>query len=141
MLRITDQAERRALQVTLCLLAVVPIGAGLAGALIGLASPGAGAGRAAAILDSHYRYLSGLLLAIGVLYMGLVPRIECRGGAIRMLTAAVVTGGSVRLLGLLEAPHPDPVVVFALAMELLVAPALALWQARVASRVRAGARR
>lgn len=124
--------ERRALQVTLCVLALVPIGAGLAGAILGLVNPGRATGAVQIALDSHYRYLSGILFAVGVLYLRLAPDIERNGNQIRLLTALVFAGGLFRLLALVASMRPEPTILFALAMELCIAPLLALWQARIA---------
>ncbi len=82
-------------------------------------------------LDSHFRYLSGLLLGIGLGFVCTIPRIETHGARFRLLTAIVVVGGAGRLLSLLSGPL-SPVMLAALCMELLVTPGLALWQWRVA---------
>jgi hypothetical protein len=120
--------ERRLLQIAIALTACVPVFAGLTGVWKGAAAFGAWPGAAA---DSHLRYLSGLLLAIGLLYWGCIPAIERRGGLIRALTAIVVVGGLSRLAGVVMAGDPG-VMRWAFVTELGVAPALCLWQARVA---------
>ena len=120
--------ERRALQLCILIAAVVPVFGGASGVVLGEAAfgPWAGAGE-----DSHIRYLSGLLLAIGVAFWACVPTIERRGQTVRLLTAIVVTGGLARLGGLVA--HGDPGRMrWALVMELIVTPAICLWQARVA---------
>lgn len=123
--------EKRALQFAVAIGSLVPIGAGAAGMLVGprLVGPaGVGAGE----LDSHFRYLSGLLLAIGLGYLSTIPRIETHGGRFRLLTGIVVVGGIGRLLSLLAIGPPTATMIGALAMELLVTPGLAVWQHRVA---------
>ena len=82
-------------------------------------------------LDSQFRALSGMLAAIGVAYWTTVPDIERAGARFGLLTLIVVAGGFARALGMLIAGPPGPVMGAALALELLVAPALYLWQARV----------
>jgi hypothetical protein len=94
--------------------------------MLGSASVGAGD------LDSHFRYLSGLLLAIGVGFVSTIPRIETHGGRFRLLTGIVVMGGIGRLLSLLAIGMPSSAMIAALGMELLVTPGLAIWQRRVA---------
>ena len=116
--------ERLALQATVALAALVPVIAGAAGVL-------AGARQEAAGFDSHFRYLSGLLLGLGLVFWGLIPNIERRTGLVRMLTLVVVVGGLARLFSYIERGDPG-VMRWALAMELVVTPALCLWQARVA---------
>lgn len=138
-----SRASVRALQGAVSLAGLVPVSAGVAGVILGLGladSPPGGIGMAGAAtavagapaLDSHVRYLSGLLLAIGVAFWSLVPGIEARGPAFRMLTAIVVAGGLARLFGLLAIGVPPPAMLAGLAMELVVTPLLCLWQAAVA---------
>jgi Domain of unknown function (DUF4345) len=123
--------EKRALQVAVATACLVPISAGAAGVLLGPRILGSGI-VTAADLDSHFRYLSGLLLAIGMGFASTVPRIEAHAGRFRLLACLVVVGGIGRLWSLLSIGAPSPVMVAALAMELLVTPGLALWQHRVA---------
>ncbi len=122
--------ERRILQAAVALGCVVPILAGGIGVLNGLAMVGITAASASA--DSHFRYLSGLLLAIGLGFLSTVPSIENRSGRFRLLAALVFIGGLGRLVSLTRGGAPYASTVFALAMELAVTPALALWQWRIA---------
>jgi len=120
--------ERRALQIAILLAGIVPVYGGGAGALRGEAAFGVWAGAAQ---DSHMRYLSGLLLGIGLIYWSCVPTIERRGDIVRVLTAIVFIGGLARLAGVFLAGDPGS-MRWTLGMELVVAPLLCLWQARVA---------
>jgi hypothetical protein len=122
--------ERRLLQITVALLGFIPVGAGLAGVLLGPAMLRIAAAGASA--DSHFRYLSGLLLAIGLCYWRLVPTIERAGPAVRLLTLIVVIGGLGRLISFFGVGIPSPAMLGGLVLELLVAPLLWLWQMRVA---------
>ncbi|MDQ2804824.1 MAG: DUF4345 domain-containing protein [Pseudomonadota bacterium] len=126
----------RLLQFAVAIGGLVPVGAGLAGVLLGprMADDMAAGLGGAMSLDSHFRYLSGLLLGIGLAFWSLIPDIAARGPAFRLLTALVVTGGLGRLLGLMLAGTPSPPMLFGLAMELVVTPLLCLWQSRVAAR-------
>lgn len=108
----------------------VPVAAGLLGVLTG---PAFIADSAYPVpVDSHIRYLSGLLLAVGVAFWTTIPHIEDRTGRFRLLTALVVTGGLARLLGIVQHGAPSASTLGALAMELGVTPLLCLWQAAVA---------
>lgn len=129
----TPGTERRALQVAIALLSLVPVAAGLAGVLEGPAMVDGPVGTASQ--DSHIRYLSGLLLAIGVAWWSVIPAVERHGARVRLLTALVVCGGVARLLSLAVVGVPSWPMVGGLVMELLVTPAIALWQARVARRM------
>ena len=123
--------EKRALQLAVAVGSLVPIGAGAAGVLMGPHMLGS-ASVVSGDLDSHFRYLSGLLLAIGLGYASTIPRIETHGGRFRLLTFIVVLGGLGRALSVLAIGIPPPAMAAALVMELLVAPGLALWQHRIA---------
>lgn len=125
-----SRIERHALRATICVACLVPIGAGGAGVLLGPRMAHSAAGTAD--IDSHFRYLSGLLLAIGLGFASTVPRIEEQGARFRLLAGVVVLGGLGRVISLLAIGVPSPAMVAALAMELVVTPALALWQRRVA---------
>lgn len=125
--------ETRLLQLAIAVCGGAPVAAGLAGALFGPAmldqasNPG---------LDSHFRYMSGLLLAIGIAYWSTIPRIELAGSRFALLTLVVVCGGFFRAMGLLITGPGDPWMLAALVMELIVTPALYLWQGRVARQAR-----
>ena len=118
------------LQVSVAVLSLVPISAGLAGAIfgIGVFEPATSLGFDA---DSTGRYLSGLLFAIGLAFWATVPKIEAQGIRFRLLTLLVFTGGLARLAGLFLVGLPSAGMLFGLAMELLVTPALALWRERL----------
>ena len=119
--------ERRALQIAILLAGLVPLLGGGLGVTFGEAAfgPWAGGGE-----DSHIRYLSGLLLAIGLMFWSCIPTIERRGETMRLLTAMVFVGGLARLGGLIVVGDPGR-MRWALVMELVATPAICLWQARV----------
>ena len=121
--------EKTALQVAVLCGSLIPIGAGLSGIMRGASMMGVA--DAPVDLDSHFRYLSGILLAIGLGYATAVPRIETRAARFKLLTALVVVGGVGRAISLAMIGTPSRTMVFALFMELLVTPGLALWQFRI----------
>jgi len=122
---------KRALQVAVAIGGIVPVSAGLAGIALG---PGlAGAVAASTDLDSHFRYLSGLLFGIGLAFWSTIPGIERNGAAFRLLTAIVFIGGLARLSDVFIHGLPGYPMIFGLGMELVVTPLLCLWQARLAS--------
>lgn len=83
-------------------------------------------------LDSHTCYLSGLLLGIGLVYWVSIPRIKDHTVRIQLLTLIIVASGLARLYGLYATGLPNSSMLWALVMELVVAPALCLWQWRLA---------
>jgi hypothetical protein len=127
--------ERRLLQAALALACLSPLWFGLRGMVEGPAMlAGVDPGRSAPDLLSHYRYLSGLLFAAGIVLVSCLPRIECMTQRLRWVAGAVVLGGLARAAGLLMGDAPSAAHYFALAAELGLTPALVLWQARVARR-------
>ncbi len=122
---------KQILQIAVALGSLVPIAAGAAGVLLGPRMLGATI-VASGDLDSHFRYLSGLLLAIGLGYASTIPRIETHGDRFRLLACIVMVGGFGRLMSVLSIGFTSPAMAAALVMELLVTPCLALWQWRVA---------
>jgi hypothetical protein len=132
--RVPDvRTERRLLQGAVLVAGLVPVSGGLAGIILGptlldsAAMPGGG-------WDSHARYLSALLMGIGLSFWRLVPRIERAGSDFRLLTGLVVLGGLARLGTAVAIGAPPRPMLGGLAMELGVTPLLCLWQARVARR-------
>jgi len=108
------------------LASLVPILAGGAGALLGMALLDEHGGPAA---GSHLRYLSGLLLGMGLLAFWCASDLPRRRSILSALCGIFVIGGLARALGVaLEGLPPLPHVL-ALVMELGVVPAL--WLALV----------
>jgi hypothetical protein len=108
------------------LAAIIPLLAGGAGVVWGPAFLGEAAGPATA---SHLRYLSGLLLGVGLLALYCAADLSRRRDLFAVLCAMVTLGGLARALGLaLDGLPPWPHLA-ALGMELGVVPAL-WWASR-----------
>jgi hypothetical protein len=127
----TSATERRLLQIAVALASLVPLSMGTlsvlrsAHVLRGVSQP------LPIDLDSHFRYLSGLLSGIGLAFVAAIPAIERRGTLFRTLGFVILIGGLARLLSLLQAGVPGPGHKFGLVMELIVVPLIVLWQARI----------
>lgn len=131
--------EKRLLQIAVGIACLVPLVAGLMGVIFG---PGwlRDVDQVPRDLDSHFRYLSGIFLGVGIGFFTCVPNIERHGQRFRLLGAFVVLGGLARLVSLASVGTPSPGHIFGLALELGVVPALMLWQTRLADRYRIGSR-
>ncbi len=105
---------------------IVPVTAGLAGTLTGFDFLGAALAPAA---DSHARYLSGLLLGIGLGVWWCAAALDRRQPVFATLCGLVAIGGLARLAGLAHGLPPWPHLL-ALVMELCVTPALWAWSLR-----------
>jgi hypothetical protein len=77
--------------------------------------------------DTHFRYLSRLLLRIGLGFWITIPRIEANGARFKLLSFIIVAGGLARLISLTVICLQTFGVKAALAMELGVTPLLCLW--------------
>jgi hypothetical protein len=125
------ERERKLLQQAVGLFSIVPVAAGLFGVLFG--PEGLLGDRVGVSADSHFRYLSGLLLALGLGFWSTLPGIEEKTGRFRILTVLVVIGGIGRLLGLGLTGIPSLFMLGGLVIELFVTPLLCLWQTRIAN--------
>ena len=126
---IAPRTERRLLQGVILLAGIVPVFGGGWGALGHMATT-------VATSASEARYLSGLLLGIGLTFWWCVPTIERRGSIVRGLAAIVVVGGLARLAGVLSTGL-TPSISLPLVMELAVTPLVAIWRERVERRLAA----
>lgn len=127
---------RRALQVTLGVLSVIPFLSGLTGMLVGpKALPGA-RDQVEPTIDSEYRFVSAFWFASAPIIWSTIPRIEQQTGLVRGVTAVVFGGGLARLLSWRATGRPHAVFIAAILLELIGIPAVLLWQSRVAGKAR-----
>ena len=130
----TPTTEKRLLQAATVLASVVPLSMGVwsvlrsAAVLKGVEPP------LPIDLDSHFRYLSGLLLGIGLVFLACLRNIERHRPVFLALGFVILVGGLSRLLSVIELGWPTAGHRFGLVMELIVVPAIVVWQSRVARR-------
>ncbi|WP_020179369.1 DUF4345 domain-containing protein [Methylopila sp. M107] len=124
--------ERNAFRLVVAAVGLIPVCGGLLGAVGGAQAFAPGLFDVS--LDSHVRYLSGLLLGIGLAFFATLKTPEAHAARYRMLTAIVVAGGLARLAGVVADGPPDTPMTLALGVELVVTPLICLWQARLARR-------
>ncbi|HEX8443370.1 MAG TPA: DUF4345 domain-containing protein [Allosphingosinicella sp.] len=135
------ETEKKLLQGATALACLVPLSMGLQ-SVVESASVLRGVREPIPIdLDSHFRYLSGLLLGAGLVFLACLPRIERRRPVFLALGAIILVGGLSRLLSLVQNGWPSDGHRFGLVMELAVVPAIVLWQSRVARRFEARAQK
>jgi hypothetical protein len=119
------ETERRLLQASIAIGGCVPVFAGGAGMVLGMEQGDVS-------LDSHFRYLSGLLFGIGIAFWYAIPTIETRTQYVRLLCLPIVIGGFARLGEAVFVGVPKTGMLLAIGMELVVTPGLCLWQSRIA---------
>jgi hypothetical protein len=130
------KSSKTALQIVVALLAATPVLVGLEGILSGpemlhVAAPWP------VDLDSHFRFLSGFFLAIGIAWYSCIPDIETKTERFRLLAACTFAGGLARLFSLLIAGMPSAGHIAGLCVELLAVPSLVWWQASIANKAAA----
>jgi len=127
------RGERTLLQAAVALACLVPLAASAVGIVRGAAwlQPDP-----ATDLDSHFRYLSGIFLVMGIAFLTCIPAIESKTARFRLLGAMVVGGGLARLVSLGQVGEPSSGHVLGLCIELIVVPLLVAWQTRIAQRYR-----
>ena len=125
---------KRLLQMVVAVLALTPVLTGAAGVALGPSFLGAQAPWPAD-LDSHFRFLSGLFLLLGLAWYSCIPGIETKTGCFRLLAALTFAGGLGRLLSLFVAGTPSAGHMAGLLVELAAVPLLVIWQARVAKNI------
>jgi hypothetical protein len=86
-------------------------------------------------VDSEVRFLAVYWLAYGVLLLWVVPQVERRTGVVRAALAVMFASGCARALSFLRDGTPHPVMVAAMAVELVLPPVLWYWQAGLARRL------
>ncbi|MFA6155861.1 DUF4345 domain-containing protein [Mesorhizobium sp.] len=124
---------KTALQIVVAVLAATPVLVGIEGILSGpeflhVIRPWP------VDLDSHFRFLSGFFLAIGIAWYSCIPGIETKTERFRLLAACTFAGGLARLVSLLTVGAPSSGHLAGLCVELLAVPALVWWQRRVANK-------
>ncbi len=123
--------ERRLLQAAIAVAALVPLSAGFFGMVYGNQMLGESTSLS---LDSHVRYLSGLLFGIGAIFWWMIARIEQHRTLVRVLTLMIFSGGLARLFSALFMGAPSLSMQLAIGMEIGVTPLLCLWQGRIYKR-------
>ena len=128
----TPDGGRKALQIVLGTLSLIPFASGSAGVLVGpRALPGIDA-PVPTNVDSEYRYTHALWFAAAPILWRALPRIEREAATVQTVSAAVFLGGVARLVSWRTSGRPHPVLVGATTLELLGIPVLVAWQQRVA---------
>ena len=125
------RSHKTVLQIVVAIGGLVPVLAGLSGLIMG-PSMVPGMALTPVSFDSHFHYLSGLLLGIGLGFWSTIPHIEVKTERFQILTSVVFIGGLGRAVSWYVSGPPDHAMLFGLAMELVVTPVLAVWQYRVA---------
>jgi hypothetical protein len=126
---------RRNLQILMWLLVPVPVVTGLIG-MMGVGDPlYAGLGLDLPhepTFDSNLRFLGGVWCGLGLAAAWTIPRIERETALFRTVWGAIFVGGVGRLLSIALVGAPLAPFIGFTALEIIGAPLIVLWQAKVA---------
>ena len=123
--------ERLFLQIATAFGAVVLLGLGLSGVVMGVEFLNVTGN---AIIDNYFRFLSAIVAGIGFLFLTTIPRIEHRKRRFAILCFLIFVGGLAHFYAFLLRPVPSNATIFGLFMELIFVPLLWLLQRHVARR-------
>jgi len=127
---------KRALQLVLGVLSLLPLAVGSLGFVHGaalLASPDTATPK----LDSQYRFMSAWDIGLAVIVWWIIPRVEHETHLFRIVSGAVFLGGVGRLVAWRVTGSPGWAFLLVMAIELLV-PLLIPWQAYLAREATSG---
>ena len=125
--------ERRALQIILAVLSLIPLIGVAVGYTLGTAALIPEGAEIHVDLDNQFRYLSGIYLCISLGIWYTLPKIEERVVPLRIVGAGVFFGALGRISSMIAHGLPDnPVMVGGVVLEGVVVPLLLLWQTRLA---------
>ena len=124
---------KRALQVIVAVLSVLPLAVGALGFIFG-AGLFLSAGVATPKLDSQFRFLSAWDIGLTLIVWWIIPRIEYQTALFRIVCFAVFLGGVGRVIAWYLTGSPGAAFLTVTAIELLI-PLLIPWQAYVANHV------
>jgi len=124
--------SKRALQIVMGVLGVIPVATGIIG-MLGLKDPlyvhfGVVPNIA---LDSNLRFFSGVWLGLGIALFAILRRIEEHGAVFRVLWGAIFVGGMGRLLSFIDVGMPPAPFVAVLVLEIVGAPLFVWWHHRL----------
>jgi hypothetical protein len=120
---------KRGLQLTLAVLSMIPIAVGIMGIALGT-SRWLPADAITPEFDSHYRYIAGYYVSLGMLTLWIIPRIEKHRSLFRIICASVFIGGIGRVASIVQVGLPGSLAIFFTAFELCF-PLFLFWQAKL----------
>jgi Domain of unknown function (DUF4345) len=128
--RLRFRSMKRALQITVALLSLLPLTFGVLGLTVGVGRflPGA---VVPPDLDSQFRFMSAWYLGLAFMAWWIIPAIERHTTLFRIICMAVFLGGLGRLTAWYFSGAPTTRFMVVMGAELMF-PLLIIWQARVA---------
>ncbi len=123
--------ERLFLQIATALSALVLLGLGISGVILGVQFMH---GVGTITVDNYFRLLSGTMAGMGIVLLMSIPHVERYRERFGILTFMIVLGGLAELYSVMLHGIPSIGTLFGLFMTLIYAPLLWLLQRHVAKR-------
>ncbi len=123
--------ERLFLQIGTALSALVLLGLGISGVILGVQFMH---GVGTITVDNYFRLLSGMMAGMGIVLLMSIPHVERYRERFGILTFMIVLGGLAELYSVMLHGIPSIGTLFGLFMTLIYAPLLWLLQRHVAKR-------
>jgi hypothetical protein len=125
--------NKRGLQIVSAILCAIPIATGVS-SMFGVGDPLYASAHLSQnlLLDSNLRFFGGLWLGLGLAMAWMIPNIERQTVLFRALWAMIFIGGLGRLISMLAMGAPPAPFIGFTALEIVGAPLVVLWQARLA---------
>jgi len=128
---------RRALQIVLAVLAVIPVVSGAVDIIAGSKWLPGGQSQTTPSMDSAFRFASIFWCAVGPLVWWHVPRVTRDSPTLPLTLSTVFAGGIARLYSWQQRGRPHSMFVGATALELIGMPVLIVWHRNVVASVKA----
>jgi hypothetical protein len=131
--------SKRALQIVLAILALIPILTGGLDLFLGARALNVAGGVfppeviSNAFLDSQIRFLGAIWFGIGVMMYWIIPSIDQQTTLFRLLAGAIFLGGIGRLSSAFLVGLPPSEFIVFIALELIGMPLLVLWQSWIST--------
>lgn len=119
-----------AFRIATILVGLIPLFLGGTGVLFGAAEH-AGGEAVGAALDSQYRYLAGVYVAVGAMILWSAADVKGRASLLRFAMLGWFLGGLARVVSWMTVGEPADWQVSGIAVELIVPAVMLLWQKRV----------
>ncbi|MBQ8106951.1 MAG: DUF4345 domain-containing protein [Afipia sp.] len=123
--------ERLFLQIATAFSALVLLGLGLCGVILGVQFMH---GVGTITVDNYFRLLSGMMAGMGLVLLASIPHVERYRERFGILTLMIVLGGLAELYSVVLHGIPSIGTMFGMFMTLIYAPLLWLLQRHVAKR-------
>lgn len=119
-----------AFRIATILVGLIPLFLGGTGILFG-AEEHANGSDVAAALDSQYRYLAGVYVAVGAMILWSAADVKNRASLLRFAMLGWFLGGLARIISWMTVGQPADWQVSGIAVELIVPVVMLLWQRRI----------